>query len=186
MTFRHAFALVVLFPAAASALEPRDVVVVFNTAVPASRAVADHYAAARKVPAGNLVGLDLPAGEDISRDDFNRKLAGPLREKLRDRKARVRVLLTVYGVPLRVGGASQTDAEKQEIAALAPKIDAARKKLTELSAAQPPDKLATAAANGELSALIARRQTLSHAESTASVDSELMLLWWPEYPLARQ
>ncbi|MGL6096947.1 MAG: TIGR03790 family protein, partial [Fimbriiglobus sp.] len=36
------------------------------------------------------------------------------------------------------------------------------------------------------SALVARRQTLSHAESTASVDSELMLLWWPDYPLARQ
>src|SRR5262245_2801785 len=94
---------VCLLPRAGLALEPKEVFVLVNKAVPASRKVADYYVAKRKVPRENVVELDLPLGEDISRDDYDRKLAGPLRDALRDRKDQVKCLLAVYGVPLRVG-----------------------------------------------------------------------------------
>lgn len=68
------------------ALEPKDVFVVANKNVPASREVAEHYLAKRKVPEDNLILLDLPVVEDISRADYDAKLAGPLREALKDRQ----------------------------------------------------------------------------------------------------
>jgi uncharacterized protein (TIGR03790 family) len=154
----------------ALALEPAGVVVIFNTAVPASRDVAEHYRAKRRVPKENLVGLALPTGEDISRADYDAKLAGPLREALKERKERVKVLLTVYGVPLRVGAKVLTAAEKGELAKLVPQIAEAKK----------------AGDRGKLAELARRQKSLSDAESAASVDSELMLLWWPSYPLAQQ
>jgi uncharacterized protein (TIGR03790 family) len=168
----------------AAALEPKDVFVVANKNVPASRAVAEHYLAKRGVPKQNLIELDLPTGEDISRDDYDAKLAGPLRDALKNRRDAAKVILTVYGVPLRVGGKQPSAAEKAELAKLQPELDAAKKKADELQKAKaaPAELLAAAKKANELEA---RRIILSYHESAAGVDSELMLLWWPKYPLAR-
>lgn len=172
-------AAVALFLAAtaAPALEPADVVVICNKAVPESRAVAEHYLAKRKVPKENLVELELPTGEDISRADYGAKLAGPLRAALKDRKDRVKVLLTVYGVPLRVGAKVPTDAEKAEAEKLKPQIEQLQKKLKD------GDK--SSESRQELAKLTARSDALTGPESESSVDSELMLLWWPAYEPTR-
>src|SRR5262245_48196427 len=111
-----------LFPSAAFGLEPADVWLVVNKNVPESRQVADHYIAKRGVPKGNAVVLDLPKDENISRDDYNAKLAGPLREALKDQKDKVKVLLTTYGVPLRVGQQTPNENEKKELEALRPQL----------------------------------------------------------------
>lgn len=182
---RTSLLLLLLSAAPAAALDPADVVVVANKSLPASRDVADHYLAARKVPAGNLVLLDLPTGEDISRADFDAKLAGPLREALRGRKDRVKVILTVYGVPLRVGRQEPTAEEKAALAKLAPELDDARKETAQLEKDKSADPKEVAAARARRDTLDRRRRTLSHDESHAAVDSELMLLWWEKYPLDR-
>jgi uncharacterized protein (TIGR03790 family) len=157
----------------AAALDPRDVVVVCNSSAPGSRELADHYLAARKVPDQNLVALDLPAGEDISRADYETKLAAPLRAALGPRQSHIKVLLTVYGVPLRVGPPRLTDADKAEAAKLKAELDALPK---------PPK---TADDVKRFTELTGRLALLDDDRSTASVDSELMLLWWPTYPTAR-
>ena len=153
-------------------------VVVCNKAVPESRAVADHYLAKRKVPKENLVELDLPTGEDISRADYEAKLAGPLRTALKDRKDRVKVLLTVYGVPLRVGPKVPTEAEKAEAEKLKPRIEELQKKQKE------GDKSPEVAA-GAGEARRTGRTLVTGWVSEAAVDSELMLLWWPTYEPAK-
>src|SRR5947199_8044814 len=90
-------ALAPLAPAApARALEPRDVFLLVNKNVPQSRQVADHYCARRGVPKENVIVLDLPVGEDISRRDYDTRLAAPLRKALEDRRKQVKVLLSVY------------------------------------------------------------------------------------------
>ena len=106
----------------AFALEPGDVIVVVNKNVPASSGVADHYVKARGVPAGNVIVLDLPKEEDISRKDYDDKLVAPLRKSIGDRKDKVKCLLCCYGVPLRVGGASPTETERDELKTLAPQF----------------------------------------------------------------
>ena len=166
---RPVIAALLLLPAAAPALDPAGVVVVYNSADPRSKAVADHYALKRGVPAGNLVGLPLPGSEDISRADFETQLRDPLRRQLAARRAEVHCLLTVWGVPLRVGPKLPTDAERAE-------ATAAHTAAAEAKTAGDPKRAAEQTA---------RWATLSGDQSTAAVDSELMLLWWPPHPAAR-
>ena len=62
-------AFVAWLPAAvpeASAPEAQRVVVVANSADPDSRALAEYYAAARGIPAGNIVALPLPTAETVT------------------------------------------------------------------------------------------------------------------------
>ena len=120
---------------AASLSEGASVVVVYNQNVPDSLAVAEHYAAKRGVPKEQLVGLDLPKGETVSRQVFTDQLEKPLRIRFREegwfefgfevipasrervgqviqsiKKATVRYLAICYGVPLRI----QAEADFKE------------------------------------------------------------------------
>lgn len=172
------------FAPPAFALEPADVFVVANRATPVSREVGEHYLSKRNVPKDHLILLDLPTSEDISRADYDAKLAAPLRDFLKERKGKPTVLLTVYGVPLRVGRQDLTAEEKAALEKLQPELDAARKEEADLVKAKADVKDA-AAAQQKVRDLEFRRKRLSHDESYAAVDSELMLLWWDKYPLDR-
>lgn len=197
--FRIAFVCVVLLVGSTCALEPAGVFLIVNKNVPESRELADYYAKARAVPVANIVTIDLPVGEDISRADYDAKLVKPLREALRDRKSAVKCLVCMYGVPLRVGGASPTAEERAEIDKLRPQIEEAEAELKKVEAdlkvindkkdpAPEPRKEAQEKvdrARRKLNPLNQKRQFLQHAESQAAVDSELMLLWWEKYELRR-
>lgn len=180
---RFALFTILLLASSGIALEPKNVIVLANTNVPASREVAEHYLAKRNVPKENLVLLDLPTGEDIPRADYDTKLVAPLREALKDKKD-AKVLLATYGVPLRVSGQILTEDEKAKLAEHDKKLDAARKKLADLEK-EKADAKDIAAARNDANAMQLRRRLLAHDESHASVDSELMLMWWKEYPLDR-
>jgi uncharacterized protein (TIGR03790 family) len=195
--------LPLLLAAPAFALEPAEVIVIANKSVPDSRAIAEHYLKARGVPVGNVVELDLPKEEDISRKDYDEKLVAPLRAALKDRKDQVKCLLCVYGVPLRVGGDGPSDEETAQLKELEPKIkeaEAAIKKADERvkeldKLTVDPMGLVTIIKKGRRAELDGLRRTqerqtrrrsfLSHGESHAAVDSELMLLWWDKYELRR-
>ncbi|MCI0456851.1 MAG: TIGR03790 family protein [Gemmataceae bacterium] len=188
----------------ARALEPKDIIVLVNKNVPESRQVADHYCLKRAVPKENVVVLDLPAGEDITRRDYDRRLKAPLREALKDRRDKVKVLLSTYGVPLRVGRIESTKEEKAQLAKIQPELKKHRtddqrlqKEITDLEAkakAGPKGEAAAAlkerrrerdALQLKIRVLDQRQGLLSHAQTEASVDSELMLLWWDDYNLYR-
>ena len=165
----RAVVALMLLPAAAFALEPKDVFIVCNKDVKESRQVADHYVAKRKVPAENVIELSLPKAEDISREDYDAKLAGPLRDALKDKKDACKVLLCVYGVPLRVGPTKTTPEEQKQLDQLKPELEEAKKQAD----AKAVDRLTKQVV------------ALQHDQSTAAVDSELMLLWWAKYDTTR-
>jgi uncharacterized protein (TIGR03790 family) len=71
----------VLAPLAARA-GGNEVVLVYNTQVPKSKAVAEHYAAARHVPAKQIFGFALTTNEIITRADFTDFLQKPLADHL--------------------------------------------------------------------------------------------------------
>lgn len=194
-----------LFAAPCFALEPREVFLLVNKNSPASRDVADHYCQKRGVPPENIIALDLPEGEDIGRQDFNDRLAAPLRAALLEKKEQAKVLLAAYGVPLRVGGATPTDAERAELARLdaelktaedrVKKAEAQVKAATEDAAKQATEAAQESLKNRQLELNI-EREKLQHLQiprsflaasgqfdAVACVDSELMLLWWPPYEL---
>src|SRR6267142_2068289 len=202
---RPAFSLVLLTAAApARALGPADVFILVNKNVPESRQVADHYCRKRGVPQANVIPLDLPAGEDISRRDYNTRLVAPLREALKERRDKAKVLLSVYGVPLRVGPQEPNKEEAAELAKLQPQINRLRGEEQQLqqeitgleteSKEDPPGVLAQTlrerrqerdALREQWEPLDERRQRLAYEESQACVDSELSLMWWDHYELRR-
>ncbi|MCE9525720.1 MAG: TIGR03790 family protein [Planctomycetales bacterium] len=189
----------------ALAIEPAGVFLLVNKNMPASQEVAEHYCAKRGVPKENIVSLDLPTGEDISRQDFDEKLAVPLREALKEKKEQAKVLLAVYGVPLRVGSPAMSKEEKGEVAKLDAELAAAKTEIERLEKLVPIAEMEYKEKNTDETkeALAARKQELDAAknkqrplqgkreqlvrggrfDSRAGVDSELMLLWWDKYEL---
>ena len=108
-----------------AAAEPgAEVVVIYNSRLPESRQVADHYSAVRRVPATQIVGFDLPVGENMTRAEYRGELQMPLvkfleTEKLfvfepggqapdtntppqRLKESKIRYAVLCYGVPLRI------------------------------------------------------------------------------------
>ncbi|HWF20199.1 MAG TPA: TIGR03790 family protein [Verrucomicrobiae bacterium] len=102
-----------------------EVFVVYNSRVPESKGVAEHYATVRQVPSRQVMGLDLPVCESISRADFREHLQKPLAKALESKglirydaaiipatngeprrverrivEAKIRYVLLCFGVPL--------------------------------------------------------------------------------------
>ena len=106
-------------PAVANAaIPPEAVAILFNSRVPESRHLAEVYQAARNIPTDNLIGLDMPQGADITRVEYENAIQNPLRREFDKRgwwkrqsensgitlpiANRIRVLVTIRGVPLRI------------------------------------------------------------------------------------
>ena len=85
-----------------------SVAVLFNSRLPESRDVAEHYAKLRSVPADQLIGLPLSSGHTISRREFAAELEQPLADELIKRRlldgkaGSIRYLVLCWGVPIRV------------------------------------------------------------------------------------
>ncbi len=85
-------------------LTAAQLLLVVNRNVPASATLAEAYAKARGVPDGRIVRLDVPITEQVSWDVYERQIALPIRQYLRQNKLdeKVTCIVTFYGVPLRV------------------------------------------------------------------------------------
>jgi uncharacterized protein (TIGR03790 family) len=115
-----------------------SVVVVYNTKSPESQRVAEYYAERRQVPKEQLIGLELPADETMSREDYRKKLEEPLWQALLAKKlftlkadaedyklttpsvatAKIRYAVLCYGVPLKIGkDASIVETDIEQIPA---------------------------------------------------------------------
>ena len=117
-----------------------SVVVVYNKLLPASKAVAEHYASKRKVPASQVIGLGMPTGEVMTRAEFRDLLQRPLMKWLEKENlftvrmeivpgtngspglvwnavkgAKIRYAVLCYGVPLKIAndpGFKEAGADK--------------------------------------------------------------------------
>lgn len=108
-----------------------EVVVVYNSQMPGSKSVADHYAVMRHVPANQVFGLALPTDEVMSREDFASELQKPLADRLETARlwkfgpvkvpaaggrpahtenrvvwSKIRYAALCYGVPLKISPGS--------------------------------------------------------------------------------
>ncbi|MEY4384781.1 MAG: hypothetical protein RLY20_64 [Verrucomicrobiota bacterium] len=138
-------------PAQTATASGDEVVVIYNKKLPASEEVARHYAEVRKVPAVQVIGLDLSTDEEISRAEYENTLEKPLGRQLEARKlwrigtqrwpinssndlrevrvpvaSDIRYVVLCYGVPLKISA----DATLHE-----PGMDKARPELQRNEAA---------------------------------------------------
>lgn len=134
MNYFRTLLLLIAFPILLHA-GGEEVVVIYNANLPESKAVAEHYARARQVPAGQIYGFRLPASEEISRSEFRDSLQLPLAQKLerdglwtlsaatfpatngqaarvgrRVSASKIRYAVLCYGVPLKI----RNDADLHE------------------------------------------------------------------------
>jgi TatD DNase family protein len=103
---RRLLLLLAVIPLLARAGDSDEVVVVYNSSMPESKAVAEHYARARQVPAKQVFGFKLPAAEEISRAEFRDSLQLPLAKKLEKDglwKLGSFIIPATNGQPVRVG-----------------------------------------------------------------------------------
>ncbi len=102
-------------------------IVVYNTRVPESKALAEYYAQKRQVPTNQVFGFALPTNESITRAEFRDALQQPLAKAIADRKlwriaavtkpgtnkepagvewrpvtSKIRYAVLCYGMPLRI------------------------------------------------------------------------------------
>ena len=102
-------------PATPPTREARATLIVYNARDPESRKLAEYYADRRSVPEEQIVGLDCPLEEEISRQDFAETLEKPLRD-LFSRKgwwekdtssgeisgSKIRFVALMRGIPLKI------------------------------------------------------------------------------------
>jgi uncharacterized protein (TIGR03790 family) len=99
--------------ACARAEDGSAVVVVYNSKMPASKKVAEHYAEKRSVPARQVIGLPMPEKEAITREEYKTQLEEPFLRKLDELK------LFTWKAESRTNAAGKVDEIK---AVIDPKI----------------------------------------------------------------
>ena len=96
-------------------LGPNHIAILANGNSQPSLAVARHYAERRGVPIDRIIPLDVPTDDTISRTQYERQVVQPVRKVLHTRRStsQVRVLLTTYGIPLRVAAPEPSEQEQR-------------------------------------------------------------------------
>lgn len=110
--------LVILAPFSAMAfVAPDQVAVLANRQNPESLQLATYYMRRRGIPAANRVDLNLPTTDTISREVYENDVLQPVRQAFMQHELspRIKVLVTTFGIPLRVAGPKVTSQEKEWI-----------------------------------------------------------------------
>jgi uncharacterized protein (TIGR03790 family) len=169
--------------AGALALEPGEVLVVVNSAVPAGAALAAYYMKQRGIPGENLVRVSCPDAETISREHYNAKIADPVRRALTEseERRRIRCLLLMYGMPLRVMAPELSLEEKWQVTNLQRRREETRLRMEVLpvDAQEEKERLTK-----DLAAVDAEIAGAQKSDYSAAVDSEIALVAAGGYPLA--
>jgi len=104
------------------ALESNEILVIANGSNAASVRIAEYYCVKRNVPKENILKLALnePLNDSISRNHYEKLIAKPVHTRLSSPKfaGRMRCLLTVYGVPLKVGPRGMLKDEQKNLTGL--------------------------------------------------------------------
>jgi len=111
-------ALVVAFGVAApgsAALQPEEIVIVGVKGNRESEGLARYYSRVRGVPESNICLVDMPTNEVLPRETWQWGVRPEIRKWLteNDRERKIRCLLTVWGVPLKIGKAAPTDESRK-------------------------------------------------------------------------
>ncbi len=166
-------AAVGLFSPARGELTPGQCALIYNGKSEASRELATYYADARAIPRDQMVALDAPLRESVTRAEYER-LAVQVRAFLAGEampQRDIRCLVTFYDVPLKVEAVKPTEADARQAGALTLRRSALESdwavKLQEASAALPP----------RVQALV-DRDVAADRDNPALRTNSLLRRWW--------
>jgi uncharacterized protein (TIGR03790 family) len=186
---RFFFLLIIFSSTICLGLESREILVIANSEIPASERIAQYYCQKRAVPADNLV--ELPLGNKpvttISREDYDEKVAGTLRDILNSQKysGKIKCLLTVYGVPLTVGGRGQLKGNEEQLKKINDLIAQGKEVQEKLNAGIVKNTTEQKNVEAKLAQLQTIVDVIMGKETNAALDSELSMVLIEGYELYR-
>jgi uncharacterized protein (TIGR03790 family) len=173
-----------LFCTSTSALEPNQILVIVNNDIPASVQLGQYYCQRRNVPKENILALSLGKilADSISRDDYDKNIAEPVRKRLADQipGQPIRCLLTTYGVPYKVGPRGPLKEKEEQLRQLETTAAQYEKQLKD---SNPAD--VNANVKKELGVIKTEIDWISGRETEAGVDNELPMVLFSPYELYR-
>jgi uncharacterized protein (TIGR03790 family) len=177
-----------------AALLPEEIAVLVNKKSSESMQIGEMYINLRHIPPSNIINVSVRTSERVSREEYDKDVAGPVRkhlQKIADRGGRIKCLVTTYGIPLRVSKRKPTGILGVE---LEKQIEMKKRKGKELSALEKEsseDAGRKQALSGnihklrsEITNIKLRINHLSGRDTVAAVDSELALVLVRDYDLA--
>ena len=99
---------------AQAALAPAEVAVLANSSFGGSLELARYYCRARNIPSAHIIALPMPDGELVARTLYEKSIAPQVRQELQKipHSENIRCLVTVRGVPLRIGASEPTNQQR--------------------------------------------------------------------------
>ena len=174
------------------ALEPNEILVIANRQISTSKQVAEYYCEKRNIPKKNIIylALGLNPRETISRAEYEKSLALPIRKRLHRRfPGEIRCLVTTYGTPVKVGPLGPMPGKGRKINELKKLLSKEKQRLEQLKQNSTLDpqqaSIQTKQINQKISQIKGEISRLSGHETNASVDSELSMLLFQSYDLYR-
>jgi len=181
--------LTLLYGGRLFALEPDEILVIANKDIEKSVGLARYYCAQRGVPDKNILALPLGADlkNNISRNNYEKQLVEPIRRKFfSDRLVgKIKCLLTIYGVPIKVGGRGVLEDQKDKLNELNRLAEQEKTILEKLKQAGLTDSAEHKQINRRLAQLQFTIDRINGKETNASVDSELSMVLFDSYDLYR-
>ncbi len=95
-------------------IKPDQVLIICNYQNPDSARLAHLYSRQRNIPDRNILMLDIPDRDEIPRPQYNQWVAYPIEQFIRMQKLeqKIKILVTIYGIPLKVGPAQSTPVQR--------------------------------------------------------------------------
>lgn len=163
------------------ALQPNQILVVANKNAARSVGLAEYYLQKRDLPEENLLQIWVTDGENCSREDFDKKIAKPVRRFLQQNQAgkQIRCLLLMYGVPMKAAGPPGTEKEKTVM----DRLEAQKKELSDKLKGLEGDRAGEVKKQLQKIRSDIRWEKIKRNRSS-SVDSELALVLAQDYSLS--
>ena len=181
--------LICLFTQKCLSLEPNEVLIITNKNIVQSREIALYYCSKRDVPQENILELSLGknSNDSISRENYQSQIVEPIRREFVNRNllGKIRCLLTVYGVPFKVGSRGVPAGREEELKELKNQIE---KKKEEFEVIKQEEKAGTIhyeEEKNQIDQLQLKINVISGSQTSAALDSELSMVLFEGYELYR-
>lgn len=171
------------------ALEPNEVLIIANQDILQSMQVAQYYCEKRGVPQESILALSLGTSlkGTVNRDQYEKQIAEPIRNEFSrlELQGKIKCLLTVYGVPFKVGPRGALTEHMSSLEALQENINTLKQKVDQLKQDGLTKSSEYKDSNNKLAQLKSTADRINGRETHASVDSELSMVLFKSYELYR-
>jgi uncharacterized protein (TIGR03790 family) len=171
------------------ALEPNEILVVGNSDNAASVRLARYYCERRGIPPNHVIPLSLgtPLRANISRADYDNRVAGPIRRIFSTRKdlGHIKCLVTTHGVPYRVGQREPMAGYDAQLKPLRQLLEEEKLAIKEMDGKGQTDSIAYRTRQLGVQQIQMDINRIMGYETGAALDSELSLVLCSVYELYR-